>query len=99
MKQFNEGKIPILVGTSCVSTGTDIKANKATIYIQGGKSEIKVSQGAIGRSTRLHPPVGKTGCTVIDFDVSNQEVLHRHAKARKGIYSQTAPVREIVYGD
>lgn len=91
---FNEGKLPILVGTSCVGIGTDIKANSVTIYLRGGKSEIEVMQAAIGRSTRLHPPVGKTSCQIIDFDVVNVESLHRHTKVRKKFYDLVGPVQE-----
>lgn len=87
VEQFNAGKLPILVGTSCISTGTDIKANKATIYLQGGKSEIQVRQGPIGRSTRLHDE--KKDCIIYDFDVENIETLHRHANERAAIYSDT----------
>jgi superfamily II DNA or RNA helicase len=82
---FNAGKIPILVGTSCISTGTDLCANKATIYLQGGKSEIQVRQGPVGRSTRLHD--GKTECMVYDFSIDNIETLKRHSEARAKIYT------------
>lgn len=96
--RFNDAKLPVLVGTSCIATGTDIKANKATVYLRGGKSEIEVSQGAIGRSTRLHPPIDKTECHVIDVCVGNIDVLKRHADARRKIYEQVAPVEELNCG-
>lgn len=92
VKQFNEGKLPILIGTSCVSIGTDIKSNKVTIYLKGGRSEIEVMQGAVGRSTRKHELVGKDSCEVIDFEVSNIETLQRHSDARREIYESVAPV-------
>jgi superfamily II DNA or RNA helicase len=103
VKEFNAGEFPILVGTSCITTGTDIKANEATIYLQGGRSRIQVMQGPCGRSTRLFTfPDGrkKTLCTVIDFDVQNIETTHRHALDRKAIYDQTyGPTKEIAYGN
>jgi superfamily II DNA or RNA helicase len=40
VKEFNAGEFPILVGTSCITTGTDVKANEVTVNLQGGKSEI-----------------------------------------------------------
>lgn len=98
VKEFNDLQFPILVGTSCVSTGTDIKANRATINLQGGRSEIGTMQGAVGRSTRLYPRIGKNECVVVDFDVTNIEVTHRHALARKQIYEQVADVKEVAYG-
>jgi superfamily II DNA or RNA helicase len=91
VKKFNEGQVPILVGTSCISTGTDVRNNQATIYLVGGKSEIAVRQGAIGRSTRIVPGIGKKSCMVFDFDVINIPVLHKHAKVRAKIYKHTYP--------
>ncbi len=85
---MNEGKLKLLVGTSCITTGTDIKAVKAIIYLQGGKSEIQVKQ-CIGRGTRK--PEGKLDCYFIDFDVSNIDVTHRHAEGRKKIYQDVYP--------
>lgn len=96
VKDFNDGQLQLLVGTSCVSTGTDIRAVKHIIYLMGGLSEIKVKQ-AVGRGTRLFP--GKTDCLFTDFNVSNVEVTKRHAKARRAIYNDIyGPVREISYG-
>lgn len=93
VKSFNAGEIPILVGTSCVSTGTNFKAVKTLIYLQGGRSEVQIRQ-ALGRSTRLHGD--KTACAIYDFDVWNVPVIHRHATERKGIYDGIyGPVQEI----
>jgi superfamily II DNA or RNA helicase len=93
VEEFNAGKLPILVGTSCISTGTDIRAVKTMIYLMGGKSEIQVKQ-AVGRCTRKVP--GKDSCMVIDFDVVNIESQHRHAQTRKLIYDDIyGPVAEI----
>jgi superfamily II DNA or RNA helicase len=93
VKDFNAGKIPILVGTSCISTGTDIKPVRMLVYWQGGKSEIQVKQ-AIGRATRKAP--NKPFCTVVDFDIYNIETLSRHAKARRAIYQELYPdVKDI----
>ena len=48
---FNDGKIPVLVGTSCISMGTDIRPVGSVIYLVGGCSEIQCRQ-AVGRGTR-----------------------------------------------
>ena len=84
---FNNHRFPILVGTSCIGTGTDIRDVQAMIYLQGGKSEVQVKQ-AVGRGTRLAP--GKKDCFFVDFDVDTQ-VTHRHALARREIYNDIYP--------
>jgi superfamily II DNA or RNA helicase len=86
--KFNDGKLPVLVGTSCVAIGTDIRPCKMLIYWQGMTSEIQVKQ-AVGRGTRKPP--GKTGVTVVDFDIENVDTLHRHAEVRKDIYRELYP--------
>ena len=89
VEEFNDGKFPILVGTSCIATGTDIKVAAAIIYLRGGKSEVEVRQGAVGRGTRLVP--GKEDVIVIDFGILNVEPLKRHAEARRAIYKSVYP--------
>jgi superfamily II DNA or RNA helicase len=94
VKRFNDGKLPILIGTSCISTGTDIKAVKTMIYLQGGRSEIQIKQ-AIGRGTRVIKGI-KTECNVFDFDVYSNDVTHRHANARREIYNDLyGPIEEV----
>jgi superfamily II DNA or RNA helicase len=88
VEAFNRHEFPILIGTSCISIGTDIQDARALIYLQGGKSEIQVRQ-AIGRATRLCD--GKTDCFILDFDVSECETTHRHAYARREIYQEIYP--------
>ena len=90
---FNNHEFPILIGTSCISTGTDIQDVKCLIYLQGGRSEIKVKQ-AIGRATRLCD--GKKDCFIVDFDVETCDVTHRHAGARREIYEEIYPGIEEV---
>jgi len=88
---FNARKFPILVGTSCVSTGTDLCAPGCIVYLRGGKSEIEVRQG-VGRGTRLFP--GKTDCVFVDIGIANVPTLERHAKARVKIYKSIYPSYE-----
>jgi superfamily II DNA or RNA helicase len=85
---FNRNEFPILVGTSCIVTGTDIQAAQTIIFLRGGKSEIEVKQ-AIGRGTRLFP--GKNDCIFLDFGISNVETLERHANARIKIFDDVYP--------
>jgi superfamily II DNA or RNA helicase len=91
--RFNALEFPVLVGTSCISTGTDVKAVKVLIYWQGGKSEIQVCQ-AIGRGTRLTPV--KKSCAIFDIDITNVRIVHNHAMARSAIYDDLyGPVRRL----
>jgi superfamily II DNA or RNA helicase len=86
--QFNDGRFPVLVGTSCVGTGVDVRAASAGVYLMGGRSEIGVRQG-VGRLVRLHP--GKSDSVWVDFDVVDNEITHRHAEAREAICRDIFP--------
>ena len=100
VKKFNDGALPILVGTSCISTGTDIRAVKSIIYLMGGKSEIQFKQ-AVGRGTRLKPD-GKNEFWFFDFrpmvhgegpdtDFRDLSVVNRHALARASLARDIYP--------
>jgi superfamily II DNA or RNA helicase len=93
VEEFDAGRLPILVGTSCISTGTDIKCAQMIIRIKGKTSEIAVRQDT-GRGTRLFE--GKTDCHIVDFDVADIDLLHRHADVRRQIYNDIyGPVQEM----
>lgn len=75
VEAFNRGECPILIGTSCISTGTNIFCHH-TFNWQGGSSEVKTKQGAVGRAIRkitgsefesFH--VKKDKAIIWDFDV------------------------------
>lgn len=103
--QFNKGDLQLLVGTSCIQTGTDIKPVKFLVYWAGGSSEIQVKQ-AIGRGTRLSP--GKTFCHVVDFMVEDKREVGegkieygpvgRHAEARQRLYQELSPSGTVATG-
>lgn len=86
---FNEMSLPILVGTSCISVGTDLRPTGAVIYLRAGESEIMVRQ-AMGRGTRL--VTGKTKFYFVDFGISIQDLkpfknpLWRHYNTRCSYY-------------
>jgi superfamily II DNA or RNA helicase len=97
VKAFNDRKLRILIGTSCIATGTDIRAVKTLIYLRGGKSEIELGQG-LGRGTRLFKDGAyeKTTFNYVDFDVTNVESVHRHAQARADMCDEIyGPVKFI----
>jgi len=89
IKEFNEGKVPILIGTSCIQMGSDTKAADFVILLTGGTSEVKIMQ-SIGRGTRVVP--GKTDCIVVDFDIMDDRVCHRHLEERKKLYKTVGEV-------
>lgn len=75
VEAFNAREFPILVGTSCINTGTDIKTVETCLMLAGGKSDIAVPQ-TVGRCTRggaNGTPVlradgqQKTACNFVDF--------------------------------
>jgi superfamily II DNA or RNA helicase len=84
VESFDRGEFPVLVGTSCIGMGTDIKSADFIISIVGFTSETEVSQSA-GRGTRLFP--GKTDCHYHDYWVENIEETDRHAKKRLEIFN------------
>lgn len=96
VEKFNKGEIACLIGTSCISTGTNIYPTHHTVNWQGGTSEIKTKQGAIGRSVRkldiskyaqFHPEKKKT--YIYDFDVRGVPVMERHLKTRIKFYKDS----------
>lgn len=83
VERFNKNEIPILCGTSCVSTGTDFQPVGCIINLMAGKSEIKFKQ-LIGRGTRRVP--GKDSFLFVDYIVDNVPMLYQQAKTRIDIY-------------
>jgi superfamily II DNA or RNA helicase len=99
VERFNNGKVPILVGTSCINTGTDIKPVKMIINLQGGASEIETRQ-SVGRGTRLAE--GKNQCIIVDFLVRAQkipedcDIVYNQGCKRINIYKNIYPDLEIL---
>lgn len=87
--RFNAGETKVLIGTSAISTGVDLRPVGCLIYMQGGLSEIKIKQ-AIGRGTRVTP--GLKDFWVVDFIVRGSSVLERHAGVRADMYSELGTV-------
>jgi superfamily II DNA or RNA helicase len=82
--EFDNGDYPVLVATSVLGTGSDIKSCSLIVNLIGLTSEIEISQNA-GRGTRLFP--GKTDCVYVDYDVFNIEILHKHSLKRRKIFN------------
>ena len=104
VEDFNSGKIRVLIGTSCISVGTNIYPCHNTINWVGGSSEVKTKQGAIGRSVRwLHNTkyanfhIPKEKCKIIDYNVQGKaaKLMEKHLEMRLDMYKETGC--EIVF--
>jgi superfamily II DNA or RNA helicase len=80
---FDRGEVPVLVGSSCIGMGTDVKSADFIVDLVGLASEVRVRQ-SVGRGTRLFP--GKTSCIVNDYCVENVDVLRNQARKRAAIF-------------
>lgn len=103
VEKFNKGEVAILIGTSCISTGTNIYPVHHCVNWQGGSSEIKTKQGAVGRSVRklagsgyeqFHPE--KIKAIIWDFDVQDVPTMTQQLKNRIRYYKHSGtPIKEI----
>jgi superfamily II DNA or RNA helicase len=96
VEKFNRGEALALIGTSCISTGTNIYPTHNTMNWQGGSSEVKTKQGAVGRSVRLHDQnpwkencVEKQKATIWDFAIYDINLMERHLEDRIAYYSDS----------
>lgn len=80
---FNNKSIPVLIGSTIIGEGIDIRSTDHLIMAQGGKSEIAITQ-AVGRAVRLFP--GKKVAVVHDFEFKKTKYLTDHLKERTSIY-------------
>ena len=102
VEKFNKNEVQVLIGTSCISTGTNIYPTHNTVNWVGGASEIRTKQGAVGRSVRLlsQSPWGnlcipKQKARIFDFDIHDIYVLTKHLEDRLSFYSESGS--EIKY--
>ena len=96
VEKFNKGEVKVLIGTSCIATGTNIFPCHNVISWVGGSSPIKTKQGSVGRAVRWghNNPwaakcMPKTSSTIFDFDISDNETLERHLAARIECYRES----------
>lgn len=96
VEKFNKNEVKVLIGTSCVSTGTNIYPQRYTFNWVGGASEIRTKQGAVGRSSRKYDSnpwkdlcMYKDCTTIIDFNVHDIFILQRHLDERISFYKDS----------
>lgn len=85
IKNFNEKKIKVLIGSQVIGEGVDIRSTDHIIMAQGGKSEIAVVQ-ATGRVIRLFE--GKDTAHLHDFRFKDTKYLEEHLNTRLEIYER-----------
>jgi len=83
MEEFNDKQTRILIASTVLGEGADIRSTDYLILARGGKSEIAITQ-AIGRAVRLYP--GKDVATVIDFEWEGTRWLGKHSLLRMETY-------------
>ena len=85
LKDFNSKKTKILIGSSIIGEGIDIRSTEHLIMAQGGKSEIAVTQ-ALGRLVRLFE--GKKMGILHDFWFEDTKYMEKHLIERLDVYKK-----------
>ena len=85
LKDFNAKKTKILIGSSIIGEGIDIRSTEHLIMAQGGKSEIAVTQ-ALGRLVRLFE--GKKMGILHDFWFEDTKYMEKHLIERLDVYKK-----------
>jgi superfamily II DNA or RNA helicase len=94
IRDFNDKKVKILIGSSVIGEGIDVRSTDHLIMAQGGKSTIVMVQ-AIGRAIRLFE--GKKVAYIHDFQFKNTKFMERHFDERLEIYNDNfcCPVKYV----
>lgn len=82
---FNDKRIRVLIGSSVIGEGIDVRSTDHLLMCQGGKSEITMVQAA-GRVLRLYE--GKSIATIHDFRFEGSRYMIKHADEREEIYER-----------
>lgn len=85
IEDFNDKKTRILLASTILGEGCDIRSTDALVVARGGKSEIAITQ-AIGRAVRLYK--GKKVAQVYDFNFQFTKYLNKHLELRIEIYQK-----------
>ena len=96
VEKFNKNEASLLIGTSCIATGTNIYPCHYVFNWVGGGSEIKTKQGTVGRSVRKgeqNPYKDKCApkdvSMIFDFDVREVYSLQSSLEQREGYYADS----------
>lgn len=94
IEAFNSKKVRILIGSSVLGEGIDIRSTDHLVMAQGGKSEIVMVQAA-GRLIRLYD--GKFKGYLHDFQFRGTKYMEKHLDDRLDTYKRNfeCPVRYV----
>ena len=84
MKDFKDGDLKCLIGTSVIGEGVDLPCAEVLIMAGGGKARSQVIQN-IGRVLRIYP--GKEKAIIYDFRDLDGGFLEEHSIERSLIYT------------
>lgn len=85
IRDFDEGKIDVLIGTSTLDEGVDIPSLSSVILAGGGKGRLKTVQ-KVGRSMRAKGGLNLT--FIIDFRDRFNVITQSQFKKRKALYDE-----------
>lgn len=96
INDFNDNKIPIMIGTSHIDEGVDVQNLDAVILVSSGKKDRRIIQ-RVGRALRK----SKTGkyAYIIDFTDSGDNILSKHSMDRLSIYKDIIGVPSTLIFD
>ncbi len=83
ISDFNDKKFNVLIGSSVIGEGIDVRSTDHLIMAQGGKSEIVIVQ-AVGRCVRLFE--GKKEAFIHDFNFIGTKYMKKHLLQRLNVY-------------
>jgi len=82
IQRFDDGEFPVLVGTSCIGMGSDIKSVSLIVDLFGNCSETRIQQG-VGRGTRLFE--NKKDFVYACYCVKNVLPLYNQGRAHREV--------------
>lgn len=89
VEKFNKAEAAVIIGTSCIATGTNIFPTHNCVNWVGGSSEIKTKQGAVGRAVRKDSAnpwakncAPKSKSKIFDFNITDQFPLKKMLENR-----------------
>lgn len=85
INKFNNGEIPVLIGSSILNEGISISNMKTLIMASGGKAQTQTVQ-KIGRVLRITKE--KRQGVFYDFIDMNNKYLFKHSKQRLSLYKK-----------